>query len=203
LKQRFMKTCGYQVDNRDLSEYFAWILDPARLDRMMGMGKLTASKNYLRVEQIQGAIYVQRFYNEVIRRRDGIVLDTENKAIKRLQAISDEIHEAFDFIAESYDTNVGIILSMARYGFPLVLQFMVERHGMSEGQARKRIVDNIKEFVRDAEKPDKAVKFMDKAMESSKTFEFTYNRYTIWKEWKEKCEGLIEEAVEKAKTEKT
>jgi hypothetical protein len=202
LKQRFLKTCGHQVDNRELSEYFAWILDPARLDSMMGMGKLTASKNYLRVEQVQGAVYVQRFYNEVLRRKAGVVVDTVNEHVRQWQRISDEVHDAFDFMAETADTDVGMIISMVRYGFPLMLQFMMERKGMSEGQARKCLVNVMKDFIRSSKDFDGAKKYVEKAMEATARFEFTYNKYTVWKDWREKCDGLIEEASKGAQEEK-
>jgi hypothetical protein len=202
LKQRFMKTCGYQIDNRDLSEYFTWILDPKRLESMMGMGRLTASKNFLRVEQIQGAVYVQRFYNEVLRRRTGTVIDTANENIKRLHRISDEVHDAFDYMTESGDSTMGWILSLVQYGFPLVLQFMMERQSMSEGQARKRIIDIMAEFIGKATEVGLATKYLDKAADATKRKAETYNKYTVWQDWETKCNGLIEEATEKAKSEK-
>jgi hypothetical protein len=202
LKQRFMKTCSYQAENRDLADYFTWILDPARLDSMMGMGKLTASKNYLRVEQIQGSVYVQRFYNEVIRRKEGVVVNTANEHLKKWQMISDEVHTAFDFMVQTADSDIGIVISLARYGFALMLQFMMERNGMSEGQARKRIVNAMKDFLKNSKNFDDSVKLVSKALEATERFEFTYNKYTVWKEWREKCKGLTEEAVNGAKEER-
>ena len=199
LRSKFMKTCGYRPDYRELSEYFTWILDPERLRRAMNIGRLTNSRTYLKIEQIEGGIYMRNFFDTNIVPKGHVELNTANRGVKKWQMIMKEVLEIFDALSEAGDSQFSQMLCLARYGFPLVLQFYAERLGLSEGQGRKRIIQLMANFVQGSDDFDGAVKFLDKIMESTEAYDSYYTDAVIWKDYKTKCKDLIGEATEMAK----
>lgn len=199
----FVKTCGYEPTYRELSQYFTWMLDPQRLNRM-GIDKVAGSRSCLKIQQLQGGVHIRSFFDHFLRHRKNDDVGTCNENIRRLGSMMDELKEIFDNIYESLEmTTSDMVLRMAHYGFPLFLQVLVERKGLSENGARKRIIETMAKFMSEASDLDAAIRYMGKATYSSEANEKFYTEATLWGDYGAKCMGLVEEAAEKARGLKT
>ena len=71
LRKKFLVACGCNVDYRDLSGYFDWIMESQRLRKIIGISTAVGKAAALKPQQLEGQVYIRQFYDQVLRRRKG------------------------------------------------------------------------------------------------------------------------------------
>lgn len=203
LRQDFLQLCGYKPTYRDLSEYFEWMLEPKRLERTIGAHKIGGGAAILKVQQFQGKVHIRTFYDAKLRRKTKQDAPKEyNQKVLQKQQFMDEFQDICDTVSRKYQNPTGMALCLARFGFPLVVQCLHDRHGMSEDTCKRTIIDAMARYVARAEDPEKAKEYLKVGLASSASRSYLYNQATLWREWKGKAEALVKAAVEKYEREK-
>lgn len=188
LRQNFVDLCGYNPSYRELAEYFTWILEPRRFKNPQQLATL-------KVQQIQGKVYVQQFYNTVLLKRDTDKSATENPHVQKHGQSLELLNKAFKRIEDSLGHNSTTVFAMVRYGYVVFAQFLHERKGISGNQCRKRIIETMAEFLEGYEQRSDGLKFFEDALKNTKELSYLYDKYFVWDKWQEQCVGLVEEAI--------
>lgn len=197
-RSKFARICGHRPSYRDLSEYFTWILDPSRLRKVMNVGSLTNSRSFLRVQQMEGGVYMRTFFENELSKKSAGGTSSNLDVVKWGDAIR-ETAEAFDEMDRARGDPIRLVLCMVKFGFSLVLQFHVERRGMTGERARREVIDVASNFVRESTNEEMAVRYMRNAARSSRENSRLYTEETVLK-GDSACEELLDEIIARRKT---
>lgn len=198
LQKQFSDVTGFFPENRDLAEYFSWFLEPKRLSSMLSYAKYESKKNCMHIRQLGGAVYIKRFYDEVIaRRKNNQTLITPSIA----EEMAIELEQIFLEFREKHNDQCGFIIKIAKNGYALAVQYLHDECEMSEEECREYILKAMIYFYKQAPDKEKAIEFFKAGVGSTERKEkLLLSDTCIWYSWKEKIAGLVETAIERAKT---
>lgn len=203
-RQKFIECCQYELSNRELAEYFEWFLDSKRLQTVLGAAKYSSGKGFIHLKQLEGAVYLRRFYEEVLKKRKQKVSEAKPNATMRetqLNEIEAFIDEAYDAIrsAEQIGNENRIALAMVSCGYALAAQYFHDEHGMDASQCRQRIIAVMAGFIKRNEDPKAAVAFLRKGIKNTETCKvFLLSETCVWYNWEERTKDLIEVSVQQS-----
>lgn len=200
LKQQFINTCSnFEPTNRELSEYFDWFLDPKRLSGMLASAKYGGKNGMIHFRQLSGAVYIKRFYDEVIARRQlkNPIIETAIKS--KADEFAGLVEQMFNEFRNSYEDNYQFALKIVSNGYAMAAQFLHDEKDMTDSECRQRIIYIMAEFIKSVPTHAKAVKHLKTGLITTKEHAPLLRKETcIWFDWEEKTRDLIEVAIEKS-----
>lgn len=203
VKQAFIETCKYETDNRDLAEYFDWVLDPKYLTRILSdsdrFGNMQKNgPKIFHYNQFSGAVHVKRFYDKIIRPRldkgkDG---ESDSQAIK----IYEDIHKFFKEFEDAFSDDMAFCFKMTENGFALAAQFLCDEKELSESECRQHIIRAMSNFIKaNKDDPQKAIDYLKMGYQSTKEHAILlFPKTSIWFDWEEKTKDLVDLAAQQA-----
>jgi len=199
LKQQFINTCNHEADNRDLAEYFDWFLEPKRLNGILANAKYQCAKGSVHFNQLSGAVFIKRFYDEVIGRRKLKNPMLEPAIISKADEVSGLVEQMFSEFKAAYDDPHKFTLKMVSNGFAMAAQYLHDEKELSDSECRQRIIHLMAEFIKSIPDHAKAVKYLRKGLITTKEHAPLLRKETcIWFEWEPKTKDLIDVAIQQA-----
>lgn len=200
LKQKFIDNCKFSPDNRDLASYIDWFLLPTRIQSFSNMKYApNANRSYVHFKQMNGTVFIRKFYEEIIRTRSNA--SSDNSLSPEIAEFKDVIHRAFSDLRKAYTdgNNFSICMTMIEYGWAMSAQFLHDEYELDESQVRQRIIAIMSAFIQKASKPERAVAHLKTGIEMCEKFEkYLLDETSIWWDWKNKTSDLIQVAIQQS-----
>ena len=182
LAQKFVDHCNYEPRKRDLAEYFKWFLDPQRAQAIIRAADKFKGKKEDRItwNQMTGALYVKRFYDEVLSKR----LDaspTESQPVA--ESASSKVRKMYDRLSMSESSPSSFMISMVPVGYVVSAQYLHDERGMSKEEIRKALLGLMRRFVSGS--PDKAaaIKYLRQMEKFTKNNMRACDARCVWYDW--------------------
>ncbi len=198
LKQQFLNTCSHDASNRDLAEYFDWFLEPKRLNGILLNAKYQGPKGSVHFNQLNGSVFIKRFYDEVIGRRK-----LKNPMLESVESKADEVagivEQMFTEFKDTYDDPYKFTLKMVSNGYAMAAQYLHDEKEFSESECRQRIIQLMVDFIKKVPEPIKAVIYLKKGFITTKEHAPLLRKETcIWFDWEEKTKDLVDVAIQQS-----
>lgn len=204
LAQAFIEVCNFEPSNRDLAEYFDWFFEPQRLQKI-----LTAADKYtnpdkqgvkiLHFQQLCGSVFIQRFYNQVIKIRQLNARTPDNGPITKAEEFALKVDQFYREFETAANDDEQFCYAMVANGFALAAQFLHDEKKLDESECKQRIIKTMAAFIKaNVADPKKAVDYLNLTLASTAENASLLRPHCIWFEWPEKTNGLIEIALQQA-----
>lgn len=200
LKQKFIDQCKYDPNNRDLSEYFAWLLSPENAHKLVGVGM---KQGYAAWQQLCGRVYVQKFYDDKIRGRA-----SSSAAQKASEIISEDvdaknwrlaktlIEEAFDSF-ERATTRDQVAYKLTQYGFVAYGWFLSDCKHMDAEESREHIINELAIFLRGVTEIEDAIEYIKLGYAATTRNKSILKFAPFWND-PEACKEFVESAIKRS-----
>lgn len=203
LQQQFIKTCDeYKPDNRELSQYFDWFLDPKRLTGMLSFTKFDKN-TMVHWNALAGSTYIRKFYDQhILPKRyaqEEIIVVSGLPEAKINAEKKKSIRQSYAKFRNSYDDAYDFGLEMIRHGYVFTAQFLHEDKELTEDEIREKIIQTMVYLLQISNNKKSTVETLQGGLRRTEELMVMMpKRITIWYDWKEKTKGLIETAIEKS-----
>lgn len=201
LGQKFIDSCGYDPTKADLAQYFAWFLEPSRLTGLLKAGKYNGKNQIVAWEQMTGAVFVRKFFDEVIKRRVKGQAETPSSKLSGGRDIASEIPivaEAYKQFQGSECNNALLVITACSFGYQLFGQYLHEEKGVSEEDLFDHVLGIMTRFVSEASDKAMAEETLREIEEKSSLNIASCDARCVWYDWRSKCGGLVDKAIEAA-----
>jgi hypothetical protein len=138
-----------------------------------------------------GALYVKRFYDEVLSKRlDAVPASSSPKP----ESASSKVRKMYDRLSMSESSPSAFMISMIPVGYVIATQYLHDERGMSKEEARKALLGLMARFISGA--PDKAAaaKYLRKMEGFTRSNMGSCDERCVWYEW-EPLTSLVDEAL--------
>lgn len=202
LRQKFVDSCNFEPTNRDLAEYFEWFLDPKRLSGILHSAKYGSDKGPVHFKMLEGAAFIRRFYDEIIKRRSGTKRDAyTNPAIEKIAEQLDFVDRYFKALktAEQEGNQDAFIVAMAGCGYALTAEYLHQEHSMDDSGCRQRIISAMSDYIKRSDDHKKAVRYLELGLQATfKNKKYLRSDCCIWYDCEQKCNDLIAIAIKQS-----
>jgi hypothetical protein len=191
LAQKFIDHCNYEPRKSDLAEYFKWFLEPQRVQAIIrAADKFKGKKeDHVTWNQMTGALYVKRFYDDVISKRLDVV---PSSSVPKVESASSRVKKMYDRLSMSEPSPSGFMISMVPVGYVISSQYLHDERGMGKDEIKKALFGLMRRFVSGS--PDKAaaVACLRKMERFTKNNMGACDTRCVWYDW-EPLAALVNE----------
>jgi len=192
LAQKFRDCCGFEPKRSDLAFYFEWFLDAGRIQKMMLSKKYRGQNIFVSWEQLTGSVYIKRFYDEVLSKRNmSDVFETETTGAK--------VRKIYDTILSYEKNKQTLMIAFVNAGYILSGQFLYDEKNMTEEDSQNYILSLMTEFISTSSDRDKAIEFLRRIEDSTKSNMESCKNGCIWYDWEVKCKWMLDKSIEVSK----
>lgn len=198
LSQKFVDHCNYEPKKSDLAEYFKWLLEPSRVQSIItASDKFKGRKQGLITwQQMTGALYVKRFYDEVLAKRVDAPPPSSVVSPKP-ESASSKIRKLYERLALNESSPTGMMIAMVPIGYVISTQYFYDEKGFDKEESRKALLGLMSRFISVSPNKTAAVEYLQKMSYFTKQNMGSCDSRCVWYDWAP-LEGLVEEAERKA-----
>ena len=182
LSQKFVDHCSYEPKKSDLAEYFKWFLDPKRVQAIIKSAEKHKGRKDDKVtwNQMTGALYVKRFYDEVIAKRLDVV---PSSTAPSAESTSSKVKKMYDRLSMAESNPSGLMISMVPIGYVISAQYLHDERGMSKDEAKKALLGLMRRFVSGASDKAAAIRYLRKMEGFTKEKMPSCDARCVWYDW--------------------
>lgn len=201
IRQKFIEACKYEPTNRDVADYFDWILHPDQAAKLLSASKYgdSATKGSVHFRQLMGLAHIRKFYDCVIRRRLGAdKLPNEPQTTLETQILRDvanDIEERFRDMKAVENDPIMFSLVITMHGLALAAQYLHETKGLDATECRIRIIHDLTEYTKKCNDKAKAKDTLDRAVGNAKANRGLLDKECVWYEVEKYTDGLVDEIL--------
>lgn len=200
VKQQFIDSCKYEPENRDVAEYFEWILEPSRAARLLGSAKYGNEKGHVHFNQLSGMAHIRKFYDQVLKEKKKLPDNYETDLTEETRKIRQDVivlEKMMDEFRSSQSDINSFIMSLVGNGCAIGAQFLYEEKNLNPDECRLRIISDMAEYINRAKNKEECISFLNLMVKTSYEKEALLSKDYIWFDLDKWTKTLVRDAVEK------